>query len=62
MSDGSNIVDMGTIAMRLGYAVRTVHSWRRRNTGFPDPAGRLAGRPYWNWEEVQQWAKETGRD
>ena len=62
MTDGESIVDIATIAMRLGYAVATVHSWRRRNTGFPAPAGRLAGRPYWNWEEVQQGAKQSGRD
>ncbi len=58
----TNIVDIATIAERLGYAVRTVHSWRRRNIGFPEPAGVLAGRPYWDWKEVAQWAKETGRD
>ena len=57
----TDIVDIATIAERLGVAVRTVHSWRRRNIGFPDEAGRLAGRPYYNWKEVLQWAKETGR-
>ena len=62
MTTDTSIVDIATIAERLEVAARTVHSWRRRNIAFPEPAGVLAGRPYWKWEEVAQWAKETGRD
>ena len=57
----TKIVDIATIAERLEVATRTVHSWRRRDIGFPEPDGVLAGRPYWKWEEVAQWAKETDR-
>jgi hypothetical protein len=56
-----DIVDTWAIAIELGVVVRTVHSWRRRDIGFPEPAGRAGGRPYWKWKEVQKWAKETGR-
>ena len=55
------IVDTKEIANRLNVAERTVHSWRRRNIDFPEPAGRVAGRPYWHWEEIKSWATTTGR-
>ena len=55
------IVDMATMADLLGVKKRTIHSWRRRGLGFPEPLGRMGVSPYWNWEEVSKWAKATGR-
>lgn len=55
------IVDIATMADLLGVAPRTIHSWRRRDIGFPQPTGKAGVSPYWDWEEVSKWAKETGR-
>lgn len=54
-------VDTAVVATLLGVSNRTVHSWRRRDLGFPEPAGRIGGRPYWKWGEVDAWAIKTGR-
>ena len=56
------IVDLASMADLLGVSKRTIHSWRRRDLGFPEPEGRMGVSPYWNWEEVSAWVKETGRD
>lgn len=60
-ADDPAIVDLAYIAETLGVSTNTVHSWRRRNLGFPEPSGRVAGRPYWIWREVKEWATKTGR-
>ncbi len=49
------------IAARLGVARATVDSWRARSTGFPAPAWTVGGRPAWDWAEVAEWARSTGR-
>ena len=40
---------------------RTVDQWRQRATDFPAPRWTVGGRPAWNWDEVEVWAKRTGR-
>ena len=48
------------IAERLGVERATAHQWRTRQL-LPPPRWTVGGRPAWNWAEVQQWAKDTGR-
>lgn len=45
------------IATRLGVKRRTVDSWRQRDIGFPEPRWSVGGRPAWNWDDVERWAK-----
>ena len=49
------------IAERLNVKRRTVDQWRQRATDFPAPRWTVGGRPAWNWDEVEVWAKRTGR-
>lgn len=50
------------IADRLGVGRHTVDMWRRRpSVRFPEPRWTVGGRPAWNWPDIAQWAKETGR-
>lgn len=46
------------IAERLNVKRRTVDQWRQRNTGFPEPRWSVGGRPAWNWDEIEAWAKK----
>lgn len=45
------------IAARLGVSRRTVDQWRQRDLGFPEPRWRVGGRPAWNFDDVEKWAK-----
>lgn len=50
------------IADRLGLADgRAVHNWRRRDLGFPEPAGEYGRTLVWEWADVEAWAKSNGR-
>ena len=49
------------IAERLGVTRDAVNQWRRRGLGFPEPQWNVGGRPAWEWEDVEAWARETGR-
>lgn len=49
------------IAERLNVKRRTVDQWRQRATDFPAPRWTVGGRPAWNWDEVEAWAKRTDR-
>ena len=55
------IVDRQNIADRLGVVYQTVYQWGRMTIGFPEPSGMLGRSPYWEWAEVEAWAKKTGR-
>lgn len=56
------LVTATEIAERLGLADRhSVHNWRRRDLGFPEPAGRFGGVLVWQWADVEEWARATGR-
>jgi hypothetical protein len=60
-------VGVDEIADRLGVTRTTVTAWRQRSRTwkhvprFPQPAGRLSGRDWWWWADVEAWATETGR-
>jgi hypothetical protein len=49
------------IAERLGVTRDAVNQWRRRGIGFPEPRWNVGGRPAWEWEDVEAWARKTGR-
>lgn len=49
------------VAERLNVKRRTVDQWRQRATDFPAPRWTVGGRPAWNFDDVEAWAKRTGR-
>lgn len=55
------LVSSVEIADRLGVKRMTVHQWRQRNVGFPDPLAQLAIGPVWDWADVEAWAKASRR-
>jgi hypothetical protein len=59
----SGVDPVGTIeiAERLGVTRDAVNQWRKRGLGFPEPRWAVGGRPAWEWEDVEAWARETGR-
>lgn len=59
--DDLDLVDMTAIADRLDVQLNTVHVWRKRDVGFPDPAVSLSVGPIWVWSTVAAWAQTTGR-
>jgi len=57
-----NLVGAHEIAQRLNRAHSTiVHGWVRRDINFPPPAVVLQAGKFWDWSQVERWAKETGR-
>jgi hypothetical protein len=60
-------VGVDEIAVRLGVTRNTVVTWRQRSRTwkkvprFPEPAGRISGRFWWWWADVEAWAVEAGR-
>ena len=56
-----DLVSTGEIAERLNVKPMTVHTWRQRDLGFPEPAWQLLIGPVWKWEPVEEWAEQTGR-
>lgn len=53
-------VGLAEIAERLGVARSTVDQWRTRGV-LPEPSWTVGGRPAWEWDTVEQWARDTGR-
>jgi predicted DNA-binding transcriptional regulator AlpA len=49
------------IAERLGVTRKAVDAWRMPNHAFPEPRWTVGGRPAWDWDEVEDWARRTGR-
>jgi hypothetical protein len=49
------------IAERLRVTRKAVDAWRIRDLGFPEPSWTVGGRPAWEWEDVETWARETRR-
>ena len=58
----NGIVDAAEIARRLSVRLGTVHQWRLRGIGFPEPFLRLDIGPIWIWSAVRAWAVSTGRE
>lgn len=54
---------MGTveIAERAGVSRKAVDQWRARHDDFPEPKWTVGGRPAWDWPEIEEWLRETGR-
>ncbi|HVO22235.1 MAG TPA: MerR family transcriptional regulator [Candidatus Margulisiibacteriota bacterium] len=53
-------VGAAEIAARLRVKPQTVHTWRQRGL-LPPPRWTVSGQPAWDWSEVEEWAKRTGR-
>lgn len=58
--DESEPVGLVEIAERLGVERATVDKWRHRDL-LPEPTWTVGGRPAWDWDAVERWARETGR-
>ena len=59
--DAADPVGVVEIAERLGVTRKAVDQWRVRGLGFPSPTARVGGRPAWRWDDVDAWARSTGR-
>lgn len=57
----TDVVDSAEIARRLDVKRKTVHAWRDRDLGFPEPMKTLDVGPVWDWLDVWVWAMKTGR-
>lgn len=53
-------VGAAEIAERLDVKPQTVHTWRHRGL-MPDPRWTVSGQPAWEWREIEEWARRTGR-
>lgn len=53
-------VGAAEIAVRLGVRAQTVHTWRQRKL-MPPPRWTVSGQPAWDWIEIEDWARRTGR-
>ena len=53
-------VGAAEIAERLEVRAQTVHTWRQRKL-MPPPRWTVSGQPAWDWSEIQDWARRTGR-
>jgi predicted DNA-binding transcriptional regulator AlpA len=53
-------VGAAEIAERLGVRGQTVHTWRQRKL-MPPPRWTVSGQPAWDWSEIEEWARRTGR-
>lgn len=53
-------VGASEIAERLGVKPQTVHTWRQRAL-MPEPRWSVSGQPAWDWTEIEEWARRTGR-
>ncbi len=53
-------VGAAEIAVRLGLKAQTVHTWRHRGV-LPPPRWTVSGQPAWDWSDIEDWAKRTGR-
>jgi hypothetical protein len=60
--DTELLVGAAEIAKRLGVSrAQTVHNWRTRDLGFPEPVATLEVALVFYWPDVESWARETGR-
>jgi len=61
-SPASAVIPVGAaeIAERLGVKPQTVHMWRHREL-MPEPRWTVSGQPAWSWQDIEAWARRTGR-
>ena len=58
----SDLVGAHEIAERLGIAhPQVILERRRRHRNFPEPVATLKTALIWDWAEVRNWAKASGR-
>lgn len=55
-----DLVGVAEVADMLGVT-RTRVSQLASVSGFPEPVARLAAGPVWARDDVERWARETGR-
>lgn len=53
-------VGAAEIAERLHVRPQTVHTWRHRGV-MPAPRWTVSGQPAWDWADIEEWARRTGR-
>jgi predicted site-specific integrase-resolvase len=53
-------VGLSEIAQRLGVQLNTAQMWRKRGR-LPEPRWTVSGAPAWEWRDVENWARATGR-
>lgn len=60
--DLNELVGRAEIARRAGIKERTVDSWRRRHSEFPEPLTHVSGTPLWLWPDVAAWIENTSHE
>lgn len=53
-------VGLAEMADRLGVARQTAKQWRLRGV-LPEPKWTVSGSPAWDWQDIERWARQTGR-
>ena len=56
-----DLVGVREIAARLGVKRQSVHNWRERHDDFPAPLTEKLDQLVWEWPEVEEWLRKTGR-
>lgn len=54
------LVGLVEIAGICGVEKETTYRWRSRNV-LPDPLDTVSGTPIWWRDEIERWARQTGR-
>lgn len=54
------VVGLVEIADRLGVPRTHVDQWKWRGI-LPAPAWIIGGRPAWDWPDIEEWARTSGR-
>lgn len=57
---GVEPVGIAEVAERLGQRRQTVAQWNFRGL-MPIPRWTVSGHPAWNWSDIEEWARATGR-
>lgn len=60
MNSAADPVGVREIAERLGVRQQTVAQWKYKGL-MPDAPWVVSGYPCWPWDQIEQWARRTGR-